>query len=232
MLRFWQAKTGEPLDGVMATDPSALAMLLKVTGPARMADGTVVSADNVVALSERDAYARFDDQDARKRFLVDLSKAAADHVLSRGPSNVNGLAKALGNAIDERRLLVYSTSAKEQGLLAKYPVAGLLDDTDGLFSGVVINNGGGNKLDYYLARDVTYTSACPGPDPTATVTIKLTNTAPATGLGVVCRRDRRPGPGRAAARHEPAARGLLRHQGRPLQQPHPGRQADLPVVRH
>ncbi|MGO4601092.1 DUF4012 domain-containing protein [Terrabacter sp. 2YAF2] len=183
MLRFWQVRAGERLDGVIATDPSALAMLLKVAGPARMADGTVVTADNVVALSERDAYSRFDDQVARKRFLVDLAKAVADHVLSRGPSNPSGMAKALGNAIDERRLLVYSTSAKEQGLLAKYPVAGLLDDTDGLFSGVVINNGGGNKLDYYLARDVTYTSACPGPQPTATVTIKLTNTAPATGLG-------------------------------------------------
>lgn len=183
MLRFWQAKAGERLDGVIATDPSALAMLLKVTGPARTADGTVVTADNVVALSERDAYARFDDQAERKRFLVDLSKAVGDHVLSRGPSNASGLIKALGNAIDERRLLVYSSSAQEQRLLAKYPVAGQLDDTAGLFSGVVINNAGGNKLDYYLSRDVTYTSACPGSDPTATVTIKLTNTAPATGLG-------------------------------------------------
>ena len=36
MMRFWQAKTGERLDGAIATDPSALAMLLKVTGPTRL----------------------------------------------------------------------------------------------------------------------------------------------------------------------------------------------------
>lgn len=183
MLRFWQAKTGERLDGAIATDPSALAMLLKAVGPARMSDGTMVTAENAVALSEREAYARFDNQKERKRFLVDLSKAVAAHVLSQGPSNASAVAKALGNAIDERRLLVYSSVPTEESLLGKYPVAGRLDDTGGLFSGVVINNGGGNKLDYYLARDVTYAAACPGPQPTATVTIKLTNTAPATGLG-------------------------------------------------
>src|SRR6478735_9775474 len=183
MMRFWQAKTGERLDGAIATDPSALAMLLKVTGPTRLEDGTPVTADNVVALTERDAYARFTDPATRKLFLGEVAKAVADTVLSRGPARAGALATALGQAISERRLLVYSGSAPEQRVLARYPVAGQLDDTSGLFSGVIINNAGGNKLDYYLARDVTYTSACPGPQPTATVTIKLTNTAPATGLG-------------------------------------------------
>ncbi|WP_374968434.1 DUF4012 domain-containing protein [Terrabacter sp. BE26] len=182
MLRFWQAKTGERLDGAIATDPSALAMLLKVTGPTRLADGTQVSAANVVALTERDAYARFADPAVRKLFLGEVAKAVAQTVLAHGPAHPADLGKALGHAIGERRLVVYSSSAPEQRLLARYPVAGLLDDTDGLFSGVVINNGGGNKLDYYLKREVTYTAACSGQRPAATVTIKLTNTAPATGL--------------------------------------------------
>lgn len=182
MLRFWQAKTGERLDGAVATDPSALAMLLRVTGPTRLQDGTPVTADNVVALTERDAYARFADPAVRKLFLGEVAKAVADTVLAHGPARPTELAKALGRAIGERRLLVYSASVQEQHLLSAYPVAGLLSDTDGLFSGVVINNAGGNKLDYYLKRDVTYTPACPGPQAAATVTIKLTNTAPTTGL--------------------------------------------------
>jgi Protein of unknown function (DUF4012) len=182
MLRFWQVKTGERLDGAIATDPSALALLLAVTGPAHMADGTAVTAGNVVALSEQEAYARFADSVERKRFLVDLAKVVADDVLSRGPSKAGALAKALGNAIDQRRLLVYSAVPAEQRRLGAYRIAGTLSDTDGLFSGVVINNGGGNKLDYYLARDVTYVPACGPARPRAMVTIKLRNTAPARGL--------------------------------------------------
>ena len=182
MLRFWKAKTGQRLDGAIATDPSALALLLAVTGPARMADGTAVSAGNVVALSEKDAYARFADSVERKLFLVDLAKVVADDVLSRGPSNPSALARALGNAVDQRRLLVYSTSPAEQQRLAPYRISGTLSDTPGLFSGVVINNAGGNKLDYYLERDVTYVPACGAARPRALVTIKLTNTAPARGL--------------------------------------------------
>ena len=196
MLRFWRAKTGERLDGAIATDPSALALLLAVTGPAHMADGTAVTAGNVVALSEKEAYARFGGGTAeRKRFLVDLAKVVADHVLSRGTSNVGGLATALNRAIGQRRLLVYSASPAEQRRLGAYPVAGMLSDTDGLFSGVVINNAGGNKLDYYLAREVTYLPACGTARPTATVTITLTNTAPAGGLtDYVAGRSDRPKP--------------------------------------
>ncbi len=48
---------------------------------------------------------------------------------------------------------------------------------------MAINNAGGNKLDYYLKREVTYAAAdCGSTDPRATVTIRLTNTAPRTGL--------------------------------------------------
>lgn len=182
MLRFWRARTGESLDGAIATDPSALALFLAVTGPARMADGTAVTAANVVALSEKDAYSRFEDTSERKRFLVDLARTVADDVISRGTSTVGGLATALDRAIGQRRLLVYSASPQEQQRLAAHPVAGLLSDTGDLFSGVVINNAGGNKLDYYLARDVTYTPACGTARPRAEVTIRLTNTAPAGGL--------------------------------------------------
>jgi hypothetical protein len=182
MLRFWQVKTGERLDGAIATDPSALALLLAVTGPAHLADGTPVTAANVVALSEKDAYARFSDSVERKRFLVDLAKVVADDVLSRGPSKAGALAKALGEAVDQRRLVVYSAVPAEQQRLAAHQIAGTLSDTNGLFSGVIINNGGGNKLDYYLARDVTYVPACGAAHPRAVVTIKLTNTVPARGL--------------------------------------------------
>jgi hypothetical protein len=48
---------------------------------------------------------------------------------------------------------------------------------------VVINNLGGNKLDYYLHRKIEYAAdGCEGDTRKSTVTVTLTNTAPAQGL--------------------------------------------------
>ncbi|HEX5524318.1 MAG TPA: DUF4012 domain-containing protein [Pedococcus sp.] len=184
LLRYWKAKTGERLDGAMAIDPTALSKLLAVTGPTSLEDGTRVGAANVVALVERDAYERFADPAVRKLYLIEVAKAVADDVLERGPEKGTQLAGALGKAVAERRLLVFSTHKVEQGVLERRPVGGAVSGTDGLFSGVVINNGGGNKLDYYLEREVTYEAApCSSPTPdNATVTIRLTNRAPRSGL--------------------------------------------------
>ena len=183
MLRFWKAKTGQQLDGALAIDPNALAMMLEVTGPTTMADGTVLKASSVVALTEKDAYQRFTDPVVRKQYLITVAKAIADDVLERGPAKGTALASAVGRGVGERRILLYSTHAEEQRVIAGRPVGGALSDTAGLFSGVVINNGGGNKLDYYLDRQVTYQGpACGAADPRATVTIRLTNRAPKSGL--------------------------------------------------
>ena len=184
LLRFWKAKTGEQLDGAMAIDPTALSAMLAVTGPTSLADGTRVGASNVVALTERDAYQQFADPVERKLYLIEVAKAVADDILERGPQKGTQLASALGKAVEQRRLLVYSTHETEQRVLASRRIGGILSDTDGLFSGVVINNGGGNKLDYYLEREVTYEAApCSSPTPSqATVTITLTNRAPKAGL--------------------------------------------------
>ena len=183
LLRFYQAKYHSKLDGALALDPTALSLMLAVTGPATMEDGTRVGADNVVALTERDAYERFPDPVVRKLYLIEVARAVADVILERGPQKGTAFASALGKAVDARRLLLFSTRADEQSVLAGRKVGGTLSDTDGLFSGVVINNGGGNKLDYYLRRQVTYEPSCTSAaGHEATVTIRLTNTAPRSGL--------------------------------------------------
>lgn len=184
LLRYWKGKSGQQLDGVVALDPPALSKMLAVTGPATLPDGSQVTASNVVPLTERDAYERFDDQEQRKMFLVSIAQAVADVLLERGPQKGTAFATALGASVDERRLLVFSTHRAEQSVLAGRKVGGTLSDTDDLYSGVVVNNGGGNKLDYYLDRDVTYEgpSCGVGGPRHATVTIRLTNAAPRSGL--------------------------------------------------
>lgn len=184
MLRYYQAKYHDRLDGAVAIDPTALSMLLHITGPTTLEDGTHVGADNVVALTERDAYERFTDPVRRKLYLIEIAKAVADDILQRGPQKGTAFASALGRTVEARRLLAFSTHREEQSVLARRTIGGTLSDTDGRFSAVVINNGGGNKLDYYLERGVTYAAApCSSSTPhQATVTIRLTNTAPKSGL--------------------------------------------------
>ncbi|MGO4340866.1 DUF4012 domain-containing protein [Pedococcus sp. 2YAF34] len=184
LMRYWEAKTGERLDGAAAVDPVVLSLLLGVSGPARLPDGGSVSAANVVALTERDAYQRFADPAERKQYLIGAAKAAADQILRAVPTQPSKSAAALRTATNQRRLLVFSTRAAEQKVLAAHQIGGALSDTKDLYAGVVINNAGGNKLDYYLARDVTYRGAACGVSGkhAATVTIRVTNRAPKSGL--------------------------------------------------
>jgi hypothetical protein len=180
-VRVWTAlwakgHGGERLDGAIAVDPVALAGILRVAGPATLPGGEVVTADNVVALTESEAYARFaKDNKARDRYLLTVARAAYERLLSARATG--DLLSALGAAAGSGHLRIGAVRAGEQALLAGLPIAGELPRTGtAAFLEVVTQNAGGNKLDYHLRRDVTYTRLAGG---RARVEIRLRNVAPA-----------------------------------------------------
>ena len=64
-------------------------------------------------------------------------------------------------------------------MIAETPLGRTVPDSDAPYAGVVVNNLGGNKLDYYLQRDVEYRGGtCTGDTRSTTVTVRLTNTLP------------------------------------------------------
>ncbi len=64
----------------------------------------------------------------------------------------------------------------EQALLAETPVAGTVLVTAAPYAFVVANNAGGNKLDYYLGREVTYTAGpCGHPRRSSEVVVRLSS---------------------------------------------------------
>jgi hypothetical protein len=80
--------------------------------------------------------------------------------------------------VSERRIAVWSSSPAEQKLLAETPLAHAIPDDPAPYAEVVINNLGGNKMDYYLRRQIEYAAdRCDGDTRTSTVTIRLTNSA-------------------------------------------------------
>lgn len=179
---MYEKATSERIDGTIAVDPVALSYILKVTGPARLRGGQVVSAANVVALTERDVYARIADPADQDKFFQLLARAVYERLVS-GSGDTKQLVKALGRAVGEGRLLVASTHDDERRVLIGNPIGGGIPVVGGPYLHVPMNNAVGGKLDYYLRRKVRY-DLVEQPDgrAKARVTVTLRNTAPKRGL--------------------------------------------------
>ncbi len=181
----WHSLKGQRLDGAIAIDPSALGLLLRATGPARLPDGTALSADNAVDITERAAYAKYDDVAKRKAYFVEAARAAAGRMMTAANDArlVPALLGALRDVQREGRLQVWSAHTDEQRLLESRPFSGVLPDAPGPFAGLVVNNAAGTKLDYYLDRSLVWApGACSGSGRSVTATVTFTNRAPASGL--------------------------------------------------
>ncbi len=172
----------QSVDGVIAIDPVALSYVLGAIGPVTTPDGEVITQENVVELMESTAYVRFpkiEDQYARKKYLQDVAEAVIKEATSGAVQSPNKLLDALGRATTERRIAVWSASPADQELLEQTPLAHIIPEDPAPFASVVINNLAGNKMDYYLRREIEYVAdSCDGAMRNSTVTIRLENTAP------------------------------------------------------
>lgn len=193
---MWQKATGQRLDGAIAVDPTALSFLLQVTGPAILADGSQVSAGNIVALTQSTVYAKFPggvaENPARRRYLLELARTVSEKILDVH-ADTTALIRAVGKAAGQRRVLVWSANSAVQSQLLRTSVSGSVPMTAAPYVGLSIDNDGGNKLDYYLDRDLTWQRTGCGPTRQLSVRITLRNNAPASGLSsyVVGRSDKR-----------------------------------------
>ncbi|MEU7039312.1 DUF4012 domain-containing protein [Streptomyces sp. NPDC046237] len=187
--RLWKAYgeklTGQRLDGAIATDPAALGLLLRATGPVETGDGTTITADNAVDLTQRTSYVKYSDFAQRKAFFIEAARAAAMRLMTAvdDPHLLPALLSALHDVQREGRVQMWSAHPQEQRLLAAEPLGGVLPDTPGPFAGLVVNNAAGSKLDYYLERSLVWApGACTDTGRSVTATVTLSSRAPASGL--------------------------------------------------
>jgi hypothetical protein len=175
---MWERQAGQIVDGVIGIDPVALSYILEAEGPVKLADGQAVTADNVVELTESTAYLKFpNDQAARKKYLQDI----ANEVVKKTTGQIQSpgkLLQALGRAAGERRISIWSANPTEQKVLEQTPLAHEIPNDPAPYAEVIINNLGGNKMDYYLKRKIEYAAdGCTGDMRNSTITVRLTNTA-------------------------------------------------------
>lgn len=182
---MWEEKTGQTLDGALSIDPTALSYLLAATGPAILADGTSVGADNVVQLTQQTVYspAVFSEGDnaARRAYLLEVAQAV-DRRLVSGSGSVTDLVTQARRAVDEHRLQLWSADPAVAAVLSGTAIAGEIPVTDRAFSALAINQARPSKLDYYLGATTTWVRSGCGATRDVTVTVALRNDAPASGL--------------------------------------------------
>jgi hypothetical protein len=173
---LWKKQFGEQLDGVIAVDPSSLSYVLKSTGPITLANGSVITSENVVAETLQKAYKRYEKNNyARKQYLVDIMNAAATKITSGQFSKIE-MTKAIRRGLIENRILMYSRDKAAQSELATVRLGGFLSKEPNNEYRAVIQNIDASKLDYYLKRSVVVeTTSCKNSQQTQ-VRVKLTNT--------------------------------------------------------
>ncbi|MGW5321830.1 DUF4012 domain-containing protein [Rhodococcus pyridinivorans] len=176
---MWQQESGERLDGAVATDPVALSYVLDAVGPVTMPDGEKVTAENVVELTESTVYRRFaTDNKARKDYLQTVAAGVVQKLMG-SINHPRALLEALGRAASEGRLAVWSAAPETQKLIESTPLGHTVPDDPAPYAGLVVNNLGGNKLDYYLERKITYTAeTCEDTTRHSSVSIQLKNNLP------------------------------------------------------
>jgi hypothetical protein len=183
---MYRLRTGRVVDGVVATDPVALAYLLGATGPVPVPGGPALTRDNAVRTLLSDVYARFPDPAAQDRYFARATRAIFA-ALVRGGGLAPALAvAALARAAGERRLLVWSARPAEQRSLAGTVLAGTVpaDDPAHPTVGAFLNDGSGAKIGYYLARSALLTTETCRPGQRAQLRLRLTlrSSAPRSGL--------------------------------------------------
>lgn len=173
---MWENETGTKVDGVIATDPVALSYILGAVGPVTVR-GQEVTQENVVELTMSTAYRMFPtDQSARKQYLQDIANAVVKKVTGQVKSP-GKLLEALGRAAGERRIMIWSAFPDVQRVLEETTLAHTIPGDSAPYAQIVINNFGGNKMDYYLRREIEYAAdGCDGDMRNSTITVRLTNT--------------------------------------------------------
>jgi hypothetical protein len=194
MLSLWAAThSGQRVDGVLSIDPPGLADLLQATGPLTGKEGARLASATFVQRALSDAYRLFPDK-ARRSAVLSEDAETVFQALTGGAGEAMALGERLGHAVVTGHLKFYASRSPLQAQLALTAIAGALPTTSAPYLSVITQNANNDKLSFYLRRDIAYKGAVladqldfgdgrgPQPQEVATITVRLHNTAPPSGL--------------------------------------------------
>jgi hypothetical protein len=178
---------GAPIDGVIGITPTALAAFLEITGPVDVPGyPEPFDAGNVERILLHEQYIVFpeDIREERAEFLGEVTEVLFDRLMERELPGPSELARRLGPAVESRHLQLWAAEPAEQALFEVIGADGSAQRRDADAFGVVVQNAGGSKIDWFLRRTLRYEAAWdPGSGAVeGTITAHLRNEAPTEGL--------------------------------------------------
>lgn len=149
---------GAKIDGVIYSDPFALAAMTEFTGPIPLAGSDdLLDRDGVLNFIFEDQYVAFDSRIERFSAIGDLARSTAEALSTADLPGPERLGEVLGPVARAGRLQVVTYDDRENAFLASVLLQRNFMAPTGIDSfAVVQTNGTMSKLDLYLHREVTY----------------------------------------------------------------------------
>lgn len=152
LLRGWERRTGQAVDGLVAVDVVALADMLRITGPVRAPLYGTLDAGNFTQKLVGD-YDTYPDNAARKDLNRAIVPVFAERLLQPG----NGIEKieSLRTSAQGRHFALWMRDPDLQAAVAETGLAGRLSDTRHDYVAVFNQNTNASKADYWQKRAVS-----------------------------------------------------------------------------
>ena len=154
MAGAWTGGNYPPVDGIVAMDLTAIASVLRATGPIESPVYGTVDADRIGQILLVDAYLEFGQEDAIARQAA--NQQLLDELLSRilsGDDLVNA-AQAIASTAPGRHFQVWMRDERLQKLSVEAGAAGIVDDPQsGDWSAMYTQNGNQSKVDVFQQRN-------------------------------------------------------------------------------
>ncbi|WP_165788996.1 DUF4012 domain-containing protein [Cryobacterium zongtaii] len=179
---LWEKYVGTKIDGVIAIDPVALSYILRAGEPIQLPTGDVMTGDNAVSLLVNEVYLRYPGETEASRDEQGAYFAGVIDGLFRsvmgGGLDLTVLGSGVVQAVEERRLLLWSANEAETALIDLADLSGSLPKSDASTDriGLYTQDAIGSKMDYYLDQNVTFSQASCRADGRENYRVSVNNT--------------------------------------------------------
>lgn len=189
--QVYEQAGGGTVDGVLAIDPYGLAALLRITGPIEVPGLPVpLTYRNAAEVLLKQQYTTFDvglssEVLVRRDFLQGALRVAFDRLVSGSLPSPKLLSAILDPEVVDGRISFWSFHRDEQPLLRQLGIDGSFPTARGKdLLAVTTQNSGNNKIDAFLHKSINdHVTFNPRTGSvSSTVTVKLVNDAPSSGL--------------------------------------------------
>jgi hypothetical protein len=184
---MWLRETGQEVDGVLTTDPVALAALLRGSGPVDVAEGVRVPPEELAAYLLHDVYFEYEKPREQDAVFARVAEEAFERLAAGGGGE--GMVAALADAARQGRLLVWSSDEAVNRRLAGTVLDGSLTGVrgDSPVVGVFVQGVNMAKIAYHLDTEVEAVVVAERQDGSREleVTVTYTSTVPEDRIGAM-----------------------------------------------